>query len=291
MSKIKIMTDSASDIPKEFEKSLQIKILCFPITVGDVGYIERVDFTNQEFYDILLNSPKIPTTAQINPIQFTDVYNEFAAEGYDELIYVCINGGGSNTKNSAIMARDKFYDKNPNSTFKIHIVDSKTYCAAYGYPVIEAAKKAIKGSSSTEIIAYLDDWFDSVEIYFAPYTLEFVKKSGRVSCAAAFVGELIGLRPIISIIDGETKVEEKVRGDKAIVSTLVKYAKERAVPQTPYVIVETLLKAEAAELAATCKKTLGYDNCGFYEAGCAITINAGPKIIGVIIKGKRRSKK
>lgn len=290
MNKIKIMTDSASDIPTDQELLLDIKILGFPITIGDKGYIERVDFTNEEFYQILLNTPKIPATSQITQIQFDEVYTEISKQGYDELIYVSINGVGSNTLNQAIMAKEKFIRKNPDSNFKIHIIDSKMYTIAYGYAVMEAAKKAKKGATSIEIIAYLDDWFDTVEIYFAPYTLEFVKKSGRLSCAAAFVGELIGLRPIISIINGETKVIEKVRGDKAIIPALLKYAKEKGVPETPYIIVQGMLKDEALDLDTQAKKVMGYDSVGIYNAGAAITINTGPKIIAIVVKGEHHTK-
>lgn len=289
MNRIKIMTDSACDIPADLEAQLNIKILCFPITVGDVGYIERVDFTNEEFYNILMTEPKIPVTSQITQMQFMQEYNDVLAEGYKELIYVPINGKGSNTLNSAIIARKAFYEKHSESELKIHIVDSRTYAIAYGYPVIEAAKKVQKGATSAEIIPYLEDWFDSVEIYFAPYTLQFVKKSGRVSCAAAFAGELIGLRPIISIIDGVTKIEEKVRGDKSIIPALLKYAKTSAVPQTPYLIISSMLVDEANALAEQAKKLFGYETTGIFPTGAAITINAGPKVIAIIVKGKRRN--
>ena len=191
------------------------------------------------------------------------------------------------------MARKQFYASHPEAQeqFKIHLVDSKTYTVAYGYPVVESAKKAQRGASSGEIIAYLTDWFDSVEIYFAPYTLEFVKKSGRVPAAAAFVGELIGLRPIISIIDGETKVVEKVRGDKAILPALLKRAKERVVPQTPYILVRSTKNEECADLAAQLKKQFGYEAVGQFDIGAAISINAGPKVVGVIVKGQNRRAK
>lgn len=289
--KIKIMTDSACDIPKEDEKALDIKILNFPITIGDVGYTERVDFTPHEFYNILMTSPTIPVTSQITQIGFLDAYNEVASQGYTELIYVPINSLGSNTMNSSLMARDEFYRKNPDGGLKIHIIDSRAYSMAYGYPVMESAKKVNKGADSAEIIAYLEDWFACVEVYCAPYTLEFMKKSGRVSCAAAFVGELIGLRPIISFIDGVTKVEEKVRGNNAIIPTLLKYAKEHAIPETPYILLESLLPEESAEFAEQLKKAFGYDAVGSYPLGAAITINAGPKVIAVIIKGERRKQK
>ena len=289
-NKIKIMTDSASDIPASQEEQYGIKILPFPITVGDDSYLERVDFTPEEFYDILITASKIPSTAQITMPQFCGEFTALQKEGYDEVIYVSINSGGSNTYNSAQMARDSLYQEHPDwkEGFRIHIVDSKTYCAAYGYAVVEAAKKAQKGMSSAEIIRYLEDWFDSVEIYFAPYTLEFVKKSGRVSCAAAFMGELIGLRPIISIIDGKTRVEEKVRGDKAIIPSLLKRAHDRAIPETPYLVVEGMLKEEAKEMTEAARKKFGYEASGSYPAGAAIAINAGPKIVAVIIKGQNR---
>lgn len=293
MDRIKIMTDSASDIPKELEKQYDIRILSFPVTVGDKGYLERVDFTNEEFYEVLQNAPKIPVTSQITVFQFEEEFKTFFEQGYAELIYVSIYSGGSSTYNNAVMAREQFYESHPEAKeqFKIHLVDSKAYTMAYGYPVVEAAKKAQRGASSDEIVAYLEDWFDSVEIYFAPYTLEFVKKSGRVPAAAAFVGELIGLRPIISIIDGETKVIEKVRGDKAILPALLKHAKERIIPQTPYMLVRSTKNDECAELAGQLKKQFGYEAVGQFDIGAAISINAGPKVVGVIVKGQNRRAK
>lgn len=292
-TRIKIMTDSASDIPPELEDKYDIRILPFPVTVGDTGYLERVDFTPTEFYDILLTSPKIPATSQITQIRFEEEFAKIQSDGYDEVIFVSINAGGSSTYNSAVLARDVLYGKHPEwkDSFKIHLVDSKTYCLAYGYAVIEAAKKAKKGASTAEILAFLNDWFDSVEIYLAPYTLEFAKKSGRIPCAAAFVGELIGLKPIIAMIDGKTTILEKVRGEKAIIPTLINYAKENAVPMTPYLVVKGTLDEQGQELFDASQKALGHGAVGIYNAGAAIAINAGPKMVALIIKGKRRSKK
>lgn len=293
MNRIKLMTDSACDIPKELEEKYDIRILSFPVTVGDKGYLERVDFTNEEFYEILQSAPKIPATSQITVYRFEEEFEQVYKEGFAELIYVSIYGGGSSTHDNAVMARTRFYEEHPEAkdSFRIHIVDGKTYTVAYGYPVVESAKKLARGASSDEIIAYLEDWFDSVEIYFAPFTLEFVKKSGRVPAAAAFVGELIGLRPIISIIDGKTKVIEKVRGDKAIIPALLKHAKEQMIPHTPYLTVMGTKKEECAELSVQMKKITGYEVVGQYEIGAAIAINAGPHVIGVIVKGQNRRTK
>ncbi len=288
--RIKLITDSASDIPAELEQEYDIKILPFPVTVGDDSYLERVDFTPEEFYDLLSSAPKIPATSQITELRFEEAFAEVQQEGWGELIYVSINGGGSASCGNALMAREALYERHPDwrENFPIHIVDSQTYCLAYGYPVMEAAKKASRGASSSEILAFLEDWFDSVEIYLAPYSLECAKKSGRISAAAAFMGELIGLKPIIAMIGGTTKIVEKVRGDKAVVPAVIKHAFSAAIPHTPYMVVKGTLPEEAQELFEKAKKQFGYEAVGIFPEGAAIAINAGPKMVAMIVKGKNR---
>ncbi|MDD6237148.1 MAG: DegV family protein [Clostridiales bacterium] len=289
---IKIVTDSACDITKEEENEYGIEILSFPITADGNSYMERVDLTNREFYDLLDTCASIPTTAQITHIRFEELYERVYADGYTDLIYVAINSTGSNTYNNSIMAKNIFYENHPEAKdkFRIYPVDSKTYTIAYGYPVMQAALKAQKGMSAADIVAYLEDWFASVEIYFAPYTLDYVKKSGRVSCAAAFVGELLGLRPIISIIDGETAIVEKVRGDKSIIPALIKHAGKSKIPQTDYCLIGGSLEDKYDELKKEVVSAFKYEPVNAAYAGAAISINAGPKVVGIIVKGQKRER-
>ncbi len=288
MKKIKIVTDSACDIPKELEERYGIRILPFAIIVGDQSYTERKDFTNEEFYQILATSPRLPSTAQYTAMQFLEAYEEIWREGYTDLIYTSINSKGSSTYSNSLMARDEFFETHPEAKdgFSIHIVDSKSYTIGYGYPVVEAAKKAEKGASPAEIVAYLEDWFANCRIYFAPYTLEFVKRSGRVSCAAAFVGELMGLKPIITFEDGESKTVAKVRGDKAVIPAIIKIAQERMIPHTPYCIIGGSVQEYIDTMDAETRKAFGYASSMTTTAGAAISINAGHRIIGIIIKEK-----
>ncbi len=289
-SKIKIVTDSACDIPREEELQYGIEILSFPVAVDDRDYMERIDFTNEEFYKLLSACSTVPATAQITQLRFMELYQQAYQEGYTDLIYISINSSASATYANSIMARECFYEEHPHAKegFRIHLVDSKTYTIAYGYPVIQAAIKADRGVEATDIVAYLEDWFDSVEIYFAPYSLEFVKKSGRISCAAAFVGEMVGLRPIISIIDGQTKIVEKVRGDRSIIPTLLKHAQKQMVPKTDYCLVGGALPERFEELKAEAHALLRYEPVKSVSIGAAIAINAGPKVVGIIVKGQKR---
>ena len=290
MQKIKILTDSASDITKEQENELDIKVMCFPVTVDGVGYRERVDFTNEEFYEMLDRSASIPTTAQITTFEFVEAYKEFYEAGYTDVIHVTISSTGSNTYNSALMAKESFFEENPDAKekFRITVIDGLNYTGVYGYPVVQAAIKAQKGTPADEIIAYLNDWVASAEVFFAPYTLEYVKKSGRVSCAAAFVGEVLGLRPIIKIVDGVASTVEKVRGEKNIPAKLIECAVSEMVPQTPYIIIKGSMEEQSAELAAMMTKRLGYPPEAVWQIGAAIACNAGHKLTGIIIKGKNR---
>lgn len=289
MAKIKIMTDSASDIPAEFEAQYDIKILNFPITMGEESFREREKYTNDEFFEKMASSDDFPTTSQITTFEFVEQYKAFYEEGYSDLIFIPISSTGSNTCNSANMAIEDFYNEVPEAreAIKIHIVDSLNYTSAYGYAVIQAAAKAQKGASVEEIIAYLKDWFSSCELHFASYTLKFVRRSGRLSAAAAFAGELLGLRPLINVIDGKSGVSAKVRGDKNIIPALLNVMSERIIPQTPYVVLRGIHPEYAEEFVKEATKRFGYPPEYVCPIGGAVAANAGPDVVGVSFKGKK----
>lgn len=290
MQKIKILTDSASDISKEDEIALNIKVMGFPITVGNEGYRERTSFNNSEFYDIMDNSQEFPTTAQITMFELIEVYKEIYKAGYTDIIQVTISSTGSNTYSAALMAKDDFFREVPEAAgkFNIAIIDSLNYTATYGYPVTQAAIKADKGASVEEIVSYLNDWFSCGELIFGAYSLEYVKRSGRLSCAAAFVGEVLGLRPILKVIDGKSITAEKVRGDKNIIPKIMECAIESMIPQTPYVIITGSIPEYSDELTSLMTKKLGYPPENLFQVGAAVACNAGHKIVGIVVKGNKR---
>ena len=289
MQRIKIMSDSACDISAYLEKEFSIDIMCFPIIIDGKDYIERETLTNEQFYEALSTSIEAPVTSQITSFRFLDEYKKIYNEGYKEIINITISSSGSNTYNSAVLARNTFFEENPEakSFFKIHVVDSLSYTAGYGYVVVEAAKKARKGCSSEEIISYLKDWFSCVEIYFAPYSLEQVKRSGRVSCAAAFMGELLGLRPLIQMVDGKSHVLEKIRGNKNIIPRIAATATKNMIPQTPYIIIKGNVDEHAIELEKEMIKKVGYPAEMTIQIGAAVANNAGAEVAGITIKANK----
>ena len=216
--KYRVLTDSACDLPYEMEKAHDIDILSFDILVDGRSYSERTDITFDQYYDILRSCEGIPSTAHVTVPRFLAKFEECDDAGVESVLYVSINANGSSTYNAAAMARQSFHEERPNSTMTIRLVDSHCYSMAYGWFVVEAEKMLAAGQPLEEVALWLEDTFTRVEIILGAFSLRFMKKSGRVSAAAAFAGELLGLRPVISLNDGVSTVQKKVRGDKGAAS-------------------------------------------------------------------------
>lgn len=286
MARIKFTTDSAADIPVSLREELSIQVLPFPIAMGDREYADGFDFTPEEFYDMLLSAPQIPTHAQLNPYVFEELFEQAYEAGYTDLIHTSINSKGSATCSNAFQARGDFYRDHPEAeeTFHIHIIDALNYTMGYGWAVVQGAKMAAGGAEAREIVDYIQDWVDHVRVVFAPLDLRFAKKSGRVSAAAAFVGEALGLKPVMTFTDGESKILAKVRGEKAVAAKLVEMCKNGRKAGTPYLMIRGNNAEQSEKLLEACRQELGEEPALSYHIGGVIAINAGPNLIGIIYR-------
>ena len=287
--KIKLMTDSVSDISKDRAEALGIHLLYMPITIEGKALREEIDFTKGEFYQMIDEAQEYPSTAQITPFEILDAYEQIAAEGYTDLIFTTIGSGGSGTYNNAVLAREQYYEEHPQSQMKIHLVDGRNYTATYGYAVVEAAKMLARGASVPELIDYMDDWARHAGLYFVPMTLKYVKRSGRVSAAAAFAGELLGLKPFCRICNCQSNVIQKVRGEQNIIPKMVEVVKADIQPHSPYLVMQGADTKIAQEFGAALTKALGYPPEGYWNIGAAICCNAGPHVVGFVIKRKEET--
>lgn len=286
-----MMTDSASDIPDSDLDRYGIRMMKIPIGVDGKGYLERESFTIPEFYPILRAAQEIPITSHIPAPQYEEAYERAFEDGYTHLINVTINSTGSNMYNSSRLGAEMFYENHPEARDKlsIYVVDSGTYTVAYGRAVIKAAQMAESGATVEEILSFLEEHFVTLEIYMSLYSLQFAKKSGRISAAAAFVGELLGLRPIMSLIDGKSQTLEKLRGTRQIPQRIVEIALPRITDsEAEILVVHGENSAEGGALAALVREQTGGKEIPIYQLGPSIVINTGPEVVGVIIKGQRR---
>lgn len=289
MSKIKIMTDSASDISYEDEQKYSISVIPFPVTLGEKSYISRVDFDNGQFYKLMEQYDEIPKTAQITPFQFTEIYLKEAQEGVTDLILVLINSKGSSTYGNSIMAIDMFYGEHPEYKDVIHIysIDGMGYNALYGAPVVNAAKMCQEGAKADEIVTYLTEILPQRQIYFGIYDLKYAAKSGRIPSAAAFVGTALNMKPVMKIFDSGITTAAKCRGERKLVEKVAEMSIADMEQGTPYELIYGNDTECLEELRSIMVEKIGYEPEATYQIGAAVAANAGPKVVGVAFTRKK----
>ncbi|VIF09396.1 DegV family protein [Clostridioides difficile] len=213
--KIKLVCDSLCDIPDEISEKDYIEIVPLTVIFNDREYIEGVDIKKEEFYKKVKEIKQIPKTSQATYMEFKEVFDKFITEGYH---IICMTGAAnaSGTFQSAMIAKN---DVNENE--KIHIFDTRNLSLGSGQYVIKACELLEEGLGFEEIIDELENTLSSVRLLFAPYTLDFLKQSGRVPVATALIGNMLNIKPIFFFDNGEAKLVNKVRGIKNIASKLV----------------------------------------------------------------------
>lgn len=290
MHKTMIITDSGCDLTKEMITELGITVIPFEITLGGKTFREIFDKSTEEFYEMLSQTEEIPKHSQISPTTFMEQYEQLYEKGYTDIICISINSAGSGTYNNSIIAKRDFFENNPTAEEKLRIynIDSRSYSIFYGYPIIEAVKKLRKGAEPQDVVAFFEEWFNVCAMYAVPISLKYARRSGRISAAKAFAGELLGLKPIIEFADNSTETVDKIRGEKNIVPKLVDCVEKRMTPQTPYIMIcgqdETLAKEVEKELT----KHTGRKAEMTAHIGGVVSSNIGPDLVAVLIRRKNK---
>lgn len=288
MRKIQIMTDSASDISAADEKQHNISVIPFPVTLGGKSYTSRVDFDNEGFYALMAEHDDIPTTSQITPFQFVDIYLQQARAGVTDLILVLINSKGSSTYDNSVQAIQLFHEDYPEyPDFRVHSFDGMGYNACYGVPVVEAAKMLEAGAGVEEICAWLEDVLPRRQVYFGIYDLKYAARSGRIPTAAAFLGNKLNLKPVMKIFDREITTAAKCRGEKKLVEKITQLSLSDMEPGTPYQVIYGCDESCLEEIRAAMREALGYEADAVYQIGAAVAANAGPRVVGVAFTRKK----
>lgn len=282
MEKLRIITDSASDISAADEQRLNIGMLPFQVVLGGQSYTSRVDFDNEGFYALMAQHDEVPLTSQITPFEFEQVYLQHALAGYTELILVLINSAGSATWQNSVQAIDLFYDEYPQyrGRLRIRSFDSRGYSLLYGAPVLEAARRCAAGETADSICTYLEQTLPRRQVYFGMYTLRYAGRSGRIPSAAAFLGDKLNLKPVMKIFDHEIVTAAKCRGEARLLPRIAEMTLAAMEPGTPYDIVYGDDPVCRDALAEQMTALTGYAPAGFFQIGAAVAANAGPRVAG-----------
>jgi DegV family protein with EDD domain len=214
LTKIIIVTDSTADLPQGLAEKLDITVVPLRVHFGDEEFLDWVDLDSDSFYAKLKASSVMPRTSQPSPADFEAVYKRLA-EGGATVISLHISAQLSGTYQSAIIARSMLEGTD------IEVIDTKVASMALGIVAIEAARAAKAGKSKEEILSQIYDHLGKVKVFFGVDTLEFLQKNGRIGKAAALLGGLLSVKPLLTLKEGSIVPKEKVRGRAKLVERLV----------------------------------------------------------------------
>jgi DegV family protein with EDD domain len=215
---VKIVTDSTSDLTPIIASPLGIAVVPLYINFGTKSYRDGVDLTTKEFYQKLATSKTLPTTAVPGPAMFAEVYDELARET-DEIVVISLS-----SKLSSAHAMQSQAIGIMRKKCRIEIIDSKAGCMALGLIAIAAAKAANAGAKIEDVLKITQRNIYRSKIYFAFDTLEYLKRSGRVSAAQAFLGSMLKVNPIMTLEEGEGRPVAKPRSRAKAIEFLYKFA-------------------------------------------------------------------
>ncbi|MEN6480627.1 MAG: DegV family protein [Anaerolineaceae bacterium] len=214
MEKIAVVTDSTAYIPEQVKKGLPIFTIPLHVNLGGKTYDDGVDLQPQEFYERIKTEKEIPQTSQATPSEIFNFYKNLLEQGY-KIISIHLSEKLSSTLDAAKIAKKEL------SSAKIELVDSQTAAAALAFHVVEAAKAVVAGASLGEVKALAENMRQHTHIYFIPGSLEFLQRGGRIGGAAAFLGSILQIKPLLENHDGIIDAVEKVRTMSRAMSRLI----------------------------------------------------------------------
>lgn len=280
--KIKIVVDSPSDIPKDLVEKYNIDVVPVLILVNDKTYKDFYEISSDEFCKILEESDDKTSlsTAQPQIEAFLESFKKWTEQGY-KVICLTISSTGSGTYQTANLAKQYLLDENPSA--QVEILDSKTYSLVYGHAAIEAAKMAQENADYDTIISRINEILSCGNAFFITDTLKYLKRGGRVSPAVALIGEILNIKPVLAVDNGVINSLEKIRGSKKIIPRVIELLKEKGyTPDCPIYVLDGGNSKNVEDMKLALKDAFGIEDPAIAKIGCAILMNTGPGLAGVI---------
>lgn len=211
---VRILTDSTCDLPDDVINRLGITVIPLYIHVGNENYADGIDITRKAFYENLPHFEHHPTTAVPSPAKFHALYEMMAEEGATEILSIHISETLSGTVNVARASAAEA------TAVPVTVVDSRNLSMGTGFLVQTAAELALAGKTVSEILPRLESQIKRTHVWAALDTLEFLRRSGRMSRALSTIGEILQIKPILKMNDG-ISAAERVRTRKAAIARLM----------------------------------------------------------------------
>lgn len=275
-----IITDSASDLPKEYIKEHNLTVIPTPVVIDDVDYFDGSTIQTDEFYHILDDIKRDVKTYHINPAMFTEAFLPFAKAG-DSVIYLCFSTGIAGTFNAAHIALSNIQETYPD--FDLTIVDSRSASAGFGLVVSRLVTMLEKGASKEELLEAADYYISHVKHVFTVQTLAYLIKGGRLTKFKGTLAETLDMKPVLIVNEeGALAVVKTVRGRKKALRYLIEYARENGCRTDAEII--SLCHAEDPESLSFVRRmvleTFRPKRILTCIVGCAIGAHTGRGLVG-----------
>lgn len=274
--KLAFVLDSTSELPDFLKFHPDIYIIPNVIIFGDEVFRDKVELTIEEFYDKLKVNSSIPTTSQPALGEFIEIYEKLKIE-YENIIAIHVSSSLSGTFSTSIQA-----SKIANAS--VHFVDSKFLSIPIGIMVSRAMNMYEKGLPINEIIEQLEILCNSIENYIIIGNLEQLRRSGRMSNAQYFIGNLLSITPIISVVDGKLETFDKVRTHKKAISKILEQlSKAQEIKKLKEIyIINGNCPDKAFDLEMKIKELFPNISVLHAPIGAAIGVHAGEGTLGLV---------
>lgn len=282
MKKIKIITDSSADLPKEVFEKLNVEVLPLLINFNEESLLDGVEININQLFDRIENGNIFPSTAQVTPNRFEETYKKYLDEGYT-IISLHLSSSMSGTYQSARLA------KNMLESDDIYVVDSETVTSGLGLLVYRACMLRDAGKNVEEIIEDLEKTKKNISSSLCFESLDNLVKGGRISKTVSVVTGVLGIKLILEVKDGLMSVKDKVRGSKKAVKRIIKDIDDLGIMEDMPLV---LLNVNNVEVYKQIKDYLDENSINYIDAvvGCTVGIHSGDNATGVFFFSNKEVK-
>jgi DegV family protein with EDD domain len=278
MSKVALVTDSTSYIPKDIREKLPISVVPQVVIWEGVTYEDDVTITTDQFYSRLRTAKVMPSTSQVSVVNMHKAFSSLLDQGY-EVLGMFLSQKLSGTYQSAVLGRDQL----TSGKDKVEIIDTETTAMALGFQVLSVARAAHEGASMADCMALAAKAKGHTGVYLTVETLEFLHRGGRIGGAQRFLGTALNLKPILAVEGGRVEPVERVRTRGKALDRVVEIVAEKCAGKSP-IRIATLhadSQTDAKYMLDKITPMLNPVEAVFAAVSPAVGANAGPGTVGL----------
>jgi DegV family protein with EDD domain len=277
---VAVVSDTTSYLPRDVVEANRIHLVSLYVVFGGERTVPEAEITDYAaFFEELRSGDHLPTTSQPSVGDFIGVYEPLLAAG-DDVVSIHISAGLSGTADSARRAAEQLA-RDGGGGERVHVIDSATAAGGLGLVVLAAARAAVGGAEVDEVLARASAAREALKMVFAIDTLEFLKRSGRIGAASAWLGSTLKIKPILTVESEMTPVE-RVRTSRRAFERMVDYARQRqASGADGWVVQHIQAPDQADQLVERCREVFGHEAAFTSEIGPVLAAHTGPGLLGV----------